>query len=155
MLEFGSDVLPETALNLNGTSRLRNELEAALNDLGPDQPLDPDLTASLDFLRGRDAHSRTEMEAARAGYQRSLAYWQARAARGRGDVGSDGVIELGSGGEALGVRNRDGEGGEEFVNASTRSPHPPITPSPSTRPATWVATVPTAQSNSSVAKTSR
>ncbi|MEO0826769.1 MAG: AAA family ATPase, partial [Cyanobacteria bacterium J06642_9] len=76
VLEFGSDVLPETALNLNGTSRLRNELEAALNDLGPDQPLDPDLTASLDFLRGRDAHSRTEMEAARAGYQRSLAYWQ-------------------------------------------------------------------------------
>ncbi|MEO1350173.1 MAG: AAA family ATPase, partial [Cyanobacteria bacterium J06635_15] len=131
VLEFGSDVLPETALNLNGTSRLRNELEAALNDLGPDQPLDPDLTASLDFLRGRDAHSRTEMEAARAGYQRSLAYWQERAARGRGDVGSDGVIELGSGGEALGVRNRDGEGGEAFVNASTRSPHHPITPSPS------------------------
>lgn len=77
ILEAGSDrFLPNKLLNLEQGSRLRTELDFALKDIAQSQhSLDPELQASLNFVRGRDAHSRLEMEDAQRYYQASLTYW--------------------------------------------------------------------------------
>jgi WD40 repeat protein len=79
MLEYEGDrdLSGTTTIRLKGSALLRSELEFGLQDLTEQgwQP-DPDLAASLDFLRGREAHSRLEMEAARSHYEASLAHWQ-------------------------------------------------------------------------------
>jgi WD40 repeat protein/tetratricopeptide (TPR) repeat protein len=58
-------------------SRYRLELDAALRDLDNcGQTLTPDLEASLQFVRGRDAYASNQIEQALAYYQQSLAFWQ-------------------------------------------------------------------------------
>ena len=75
----GDRNLTTTTLRLKGSDVLRSEVEFAIQDLiASGITPDPDLEASLDFLRGRAAHSRLEMDAARNYYERSLAYWQAQ-----------------------------------------------------------------------------
>lgn len=90
ILERGGDRdLATLTLQLRGYDTLRNELEFAIQDLTTNGLTpDPDLQASLDFLRGRDAHSRMDMAAAQEHYQRSLAYWEAKTVAGfdAGDV---------------------------------------------------------------------
>ncbi|MEM9003269.1 MAG: AAA family ATPase [Cyanobacteria bacterium P01_F01_bin.86] len=83
-LERGGDrTLSSTTIRIKGSEALRSEVEFAIQDLTASGVTpDPDLDASLDFLRGREAHSRLEMEAARDYYERSLAYWQAQVETG-------------------------------------------------------------------------
>ncbi|MGF1459770.1 MAG: hypothetical protein ACFBSG_12175 [Leptolyngbyaceae cyanobacterium] len=82
ILARGGDREPSTtSIRLIGSDALRSELEFAIQDLAA-QHLEPDpsLQAGLDFLQGREAHSRLEMERARAQYESSLAFWQAQIA---------------------------------------------------------------------------
>lgn len=75
----GDRNLTTTTIRLKGSDALRSEVEFAIQDLiASGITPDPDLDASLDFLRGREAHSRLEMETARDCYERSVAYWQAQ-----------------------------------------------------------------------------
>ncbi|HEY9631693.1 MAG TPA: hypothetical protein V6C84_30750 [Coleofasciculaceae cyanobacterium] len=72
----GDRFLPNSALHLDTASRLRTELEFAVQDIhSSGQELDLELQASIDFLRGRDAQSRLEMDRAKIFYERSLAFW--------------------------------------------------------------------------------
>ncbi|MEA5452138.1 ATP-binding protein [Leptolyngbya sp. CCNP1308] len=58
-------------------STLRTELEFALTDIAQTHAtLDSELRASLDFLKGRDAFSRSDLDVARYHFEQSLAYWQ-------------------------------------------------------------------------------
>jgi tetratricopeptide (TPR) repeat protein len=84
LLSTGAEgFLPNAALNLQAGSPLRTELEFAIADiLNSDRTLDPELQASLDFLSGRDAHARAEMETARTYYENSLSYWRGEKAEG-------------------------------------------------------------------------
>jgi tetratricopeptide (TPR) repeat protein len=63
---------------LPSTNSLRpNELQFAFQHLrANDYPIEPELQASLDFLMGREAHSRGEMETALERYESSLEFWQ-------------------------------------------------------------------------------
>ncbi len=64
---------PPGVLQLQGSEELESALEAlAATGWAPH----PDLAASLDFLRGREAHGRLDFDSARQCYQRSLAYWR-------------------------------------------------------------------------------
>ncbi|MBD3882748.1 hypothetical protein IFO70_13330 [Phormidium tenue FACHB-886] len=75
--EGGDRFLPNSVLKLDPGSRLRTELEFALNDIyASGCPLDPELKASIDFLRGRDAQARLDMEQARLFYEESLSFWK-------------------------------------------------------------------------------
>ncbi|MEO1300011.1 MAG: hypothetical protein AAFW75_30430, partial [Cyanobacteria bacterium J06636_16] len=75
----GDRNLTTTTIRLKGSDALRSEVEFAIQDLiASGITPDPDLAASLDFLRGREAHSRIEMDMAHDHYERSLAYWQAQ-----------------------------------------------------------------------------
>jgi WD40 repeat protein len=78
LLSTGAEgFLPNAALNLQSGSPLRTELEFAIADiLNSGRTLDPELQASLDFLGGRDAHARAEMETARTYYENSLTFWR-------------------------------------------------------------------------------
>ncbi|NEQ47654.1 MAG: hypothetical protein F6K00_30570 [Leptolyngbya sp. SIOISBB] len=78
ILERGGDrELTTTSIRLHGSDALRSELEFAVQDLmANDLVPDPSLQASLDFLQGRQAHSRLEMSQARDLYESSLAFWQ-------------------------------------------------------------------------------
>lgn len=78
ILERGGDRdLTTHSIRLKGNHTLRNEVELAIHDLTAiGHTPDPDLTASLDLLRGREAHSRIAMDTARACYERSLVHWQ-------------------------------------------------------------------------------
>ncbi|RZM78602.1 nSTAND1 domain-containing NTPase [Leptolyngbya iicbica] len=81
ILARGGDREPSTtSIRLIGSDALRSELEFAVEDLAA-QGVTPDacLQASLDFLQGREAHSRLEMDTARERYERSLAFWDAHA----------------------------------------------------------------------------
>jgi tetratricopeptide (TPR) repeat protein len=80
ILERGGDrELSTPSIRLIGSDALRSELDFAIQDLAAQAVTPtPRLQASLDFLQGREAHSRLEMETARAGYERSLAFWQAQ-----------------------------------------------------------------------------
>jgi WD40 repeat protein len=74
--EGGDRFLPNSFINLDPGSRLRTELEFALADIyASGLPLDRELKASIEFLQGRDAQARLEMERARLFYERSLAFW--------------------------------------------------------------------------------
>ncbi|MEM9768092.1 MAG: hypothetical protein AAF892_09460, partial [Cyanobacteria bacterium P01_D01_bin.71] len=81
ILQRGGDrELSTLSIRLIGSDALRSELEFAIQDLAAQNVIpDPYLQASLDFLQGREAHSRLEMEAARERYERSLAFWQSQA----------------------------------------------------------------------------
>ncbi|MEO1068702.1 MAG: hypothetical protein AAFW95_06210, partial [Cyanobacteria bacterium J06638_6] len=58
-------------------STLRNELEFALADIAATQAsLDGELKASLDFLKGRDAMGRGDLDVSRYHFEQSLGYWQ-------------------------------------------------------------------------------
>ncbi|MBD0334556.1 MAG: hypothetical protein ICV62_03630, partial [Cyanobacteria bacterium Co-bin13] len=72
------DAIPANPLiDLSGTNRLGNELTYALRDLETQgSTLSADLDASLLFAQGRQAHSRLEMDEAKACYEESLAYWK-------------------------------------------------------------------------------
>ncbi|MBE7385988.1 MAG: hypothetical protein F6J95_031950 [Leptolyngbya sp. SIO1E4] len=84
ILEQGGDRdLTPPSIRLKGSDALRSEVEFAIQDLvASGYTPDPDLTASLDFLRGREAHSRLEMDTARVCYERSLAHWQTQVETG-------------------------------------------------------------------------
>ncbi|WOD39393.1 hypothetical protein [Nodosilinea sp. E11] len=58
-------------------SALRTELEFALVDIAQTHTsLDGELKASLDFLKGRDAFSRSDLDVARYHFDQSLGHWQ-------------------------------------------------------------------------------
>jgi len=93
LLERGGDrELTSTSIRLQASEALRSELEFAIEDLvGHGITPDADLQASLDFLQGREAHSRLEMEAARTGYERSLRFWQAQVETAPATVTANGL----------------------------------------------------------------
>ncbi|HEY9641982.1 MAG TPA: hypothetical protein V6C57_15960 [Coleofasciculaceae cyanobacterium] len=81
----GDRFLPNSALNLDTGSRLRTELDYAVQDIrNSGQTLDPELQAGIDFLRGRDAQARLEMEQAKTFYEQSLAFWAGEAEQDHG-----------------------------------------------------------------------
>jgi len=86
MLSLGDESpLPGQAFVYRQGSLLRTELEFALADIAQhcDGPLEAELQASLDFLKGRDAFSRGQMDVARLYFTRSLEYWQQQARQWR------------------------------------------------------------------------
>ncbi|WP_035984851.1 ATP-binding protein [Leptolyngbya sp. KIOST-1] len=78
MLALGDDSPHHReASNYSQGSALRTELEFALADIAQTQAsLDGELKASLDFLKGRDALSRSDLDVARYHFEQSLTYWQ-------------------------------------------------------------------------------
>jgi tetratricopeptide (TPR) repeat protein len=78
MLSLGDDSpYAHSAPAYRPGSALRNELTFALADIEKNHcTLDPELTASLSFLKGRDAFSKGDLEVARFHFEQSLAYWQ-------------------------------------------------------------------------------
>ncbi len=78
MLSLGdSSPHPAEATDYQPGSTLRTELEFALTDIGQTHAiLDSELKASLDFLKGRDAFSRSDLDVARYHFEQSLNYWQ-------------------------------------------------------------------------------
>jgi tetratricopeptide (TPR) repeat protein len=65
------------AFDYHQGSALRTELEFALVDIAQSHDsLDGDLRASLDFLKGRDAFSRGDLDVARYHFNQSLSHWQ-------------------------------------------------------------------------------
>lgn len=79
MLSLGDDSLEAEAMaRYERGSSLRAELTVALAELAQaQQSLNPELQASLDFLRGRDALSQGDLDLARYYFEHSLAYWNA------------------------------------------------------------------------------
>jgi hypothetical protein len=76
MLSLGDDS-PHTETTYHPGSTLRTELTFALADIAADRDrLDPELEASLDFLKGRDAFSQGDLDVARFHFETSLAHWQ-------------------------------------------------------------------------------
>ncbi|MDB9524936.1 hypothetical protein PN498_02965 [Oscillatoria sp. CS-180] len=80
VLERGGDrELTSTSIRLYASDAVRSELEFAVEDLRANDIVpDPSLQASLDFLRGREAHSRLEMDTARTHYEDSLNFWRSQ-----------------------------------------------------------------------------
>ncbi len=80
ILDLGDErFLSNTVLAVEHNTLRRTELEFALNDIrNSGHNLTGDLQASLDFLLGRDAHARSELETARDAYERSLQFWQSQ-----------------------------------------------------------------------------
>lgn len=78
MLSLGDDSPHHTeAADYSQGSSLRIELEFALIDIAQHHAtLDGELKASLDFLKGRDALGRSDLDVARYHFEQSLAYWQ-------------------------------------------------------------------------------
>ncbi|MFQ4138961.1 ATP-binding protein [Nodosilinea sp. PGN35] len=78
MLSLGdSSPHPTEAADYQPGSALRTELEFALADIAQTHTtLDGELKASLDFLKGRDAFSRSDLDVARYHFEQSLTYWQ-------------------------------------------------------------------------------
>ncbi|MGD1859168.1 MAG: AAA family ATPase [Leptolyngbyaceae cyanobacterium] len=75
----GDRELSTLSIRLIGSDALRSELEFAIQDLAAQNVVpEPQLQASLDFLQGREAHSRLEMATARDRYEDSLAFWQSQ-----------------------------------------------------------------------------
>lgn len=86
MLALGDDSLEAEAMARYARgSSLRAELNVALAELAQaQQSLNPELQASLDFLRGRDALSHGDLDLSRYYFERSLAYWADQAHSGTG-----------------------------------------------------------------------
>ncbi|PSN76585.1 hypothetical protein C8B47_26550, partial [filamentous cyanobacterium CCP4] len=78
MLSLGDDSPHHTeASDYSQGSSLRTELEFALIDIAQTHAtLDGEIKASLDFLKGRDALSRSDLDVARYHFEQSLAHWQ-------------------------------------------------------------------------------
>ncbi|TVP68413.1 MAG: hypothetical protein EA342_05810 [Leptolyngbya sp. LCM1.Bin17] len=111
MLSLGDDS-PYAASTYQPGSALRTELEFALADIASHHDsLDAELEASLNFLKGRDALSRGDLEVARFHFETSLRYWQ---------TGGDG-------GEACPERSRRGE---EMGRVSSSTPSLSHAPAP-------------------------
>ncbi|HIK43877.1 MAG TPA: ATP-binding protein [Leptolyngbyaceae cyanobacterium M65_K2018_010] len=89
MLSLGDDSpYPDQTPTYQPGSPLRTELEFALADLAQaHQALDYELQASLNFLQGRDALSRSDLDLARFYFDQSLTYWQEQAERDRSQGG--------------------------------------------------------------------
>ncbi|MEL7505170.1 MAG: AAA family ATPase [Cyanobacteria bacterium J06554_6] len=83
ILDGNDDPLGSTVLHLPPVrpelrALVEHELPFALADLERYQAtLDPDLWASLQFLKGRESHVPGEMDQARESYEQSLAHWLA------------------------------------------------------------------------------
>ncbi|MGP1371429.1 MAG: hypothetical protein ACTS3T_01270, partial [Almyronema sp.] len=120
-LQTDSDrTLPNPAIALQSDSQLSSELEFALSDLATTgRPLDAELQACLDFVRGREAHAQLEMDTARERYERSLRFWQRR--EGEGGRGE---------GREEGAKLPARLAGELWAADQDLNPHPPIPPSP-------------------------
>ncbi|MGG6238338.1 ATP-binding protein [Nodosilinea sp. AN01ver1] len=78
MLTLGDDSPHHTgAFEYQPGSALRTELEFAVADIAQTQAsLGDELKASLDFLKGRDALGRSDLDVARYHFEQSLTYWQ-------------------------------------------------------------------------------
>lgn len=78
MLTLGDDSPHHSgAFEYQPGSALRTELEFAVADIAQSHAsLDDALKASLDFLRGRDALGRSDLDVARYHFEQSLTYWQ-------------------------------------------------------------------------------
>ncbi len=78
MLTLGDESsYPDSTPRYQRGSALRAELDFALKDIAQNHAsLDPELQASLDFLKGRDAFARGELVLARFYFEQSLAYWE-------------------------------------------------------------------------------
>jgi len=78
MLSLGDESsYAESAPAYRRGSALRAELDFALADIdSTPSALDPELQASLDFLKGRDAFGRGAMDLARYHFEQSLEFWQ-------------------------------------------------------------------------------
>ncbi|MGB7313766.1 MAG: hypothetical protein WA939_12590, partial [Nodosilinea sp.] len=78
MLTLGNDSPHHTkAFDYQPGSALRTELEFALVDIAQAHTtLNGELKASLDFLKGRDALGRSDLDVARYHFEQSLTYWQ-------------------------------------------------------------------------------
>lgn len=74
------EFLSNAALDLGPNSQHRREIESARNDLlrlyGVD--LEPELSANLEFVLGRDKYVNDQIDDALIHYQRSLDFWQSR-----------------------------------------------------------------------------
>lgn len=71
------EFLPNDALNLAPGCRQRQELESVLRDLRTrGVPLEPEQWATWQFILGRDALTRDQLDVALQQYQKSLAVWQ-------------------------------------------------------------------------------
>lgn len=76
------DFLPNEVMGLAPNCRLRQELESALRDLQSRQvSLAPDLIATWQFILGRDALSKDQINLALELYQQSLQFWQREASK--------------------------------------------------------------------------
>ena len=78
MLSLGDDSPYHTeGFDYQPGSALRAELEFALADIAQTHAaIDGELKASLDFLKGRDALGRSDLDVARYHFEQSLTYWQ-------------------------------------------------------------------------------
>ncbi|WP_407892402.1 AAA family ATPase, partial [Scytonema sp. NUACC26] len=74
ILETGGDrFLDNTALNIGMDAA---EIESALEELHSQGYSEPELEASQQFISGRDAYSKSQMERSRQLYEQSLAFWE-------------------------------------------------------------------------------
>ena len=78
ILETGSnESLENLAVDLASLSLQRDELESALNDFQRNGwVLEPDLTASLQFVLGRDDYAKGRLDEALEQYEQSLTFWK-------------------------------------------------------------------------------
>ncbi|MFQ4164768.1 nSTAND1 domain-containing NTPase, partial [Scytonema millei] len=80
ILETGGDrFLDNTALNIGMDAA---EIESALEELHSQGYSEPELEASQQFISGRDAYSKSQMERSRQLYEQSLTFWEQRGEMG-------------------------------------------------------------------------
>lgn len=80
ILDAGADRIQANAVLELLSDNHRRESTWALQDIQRSgNPLDPELQACLDFVRGWDAYTRDALETAREHYESSLAFWQSGA----------------------------------------------------------------------------
>ncbi|MUG95385.1 hypothetical protein F7734_24675 [Scytonema sp. UIC 10036] len=73
-METGGDrFLDNAALNIGMDAA---EIESALEELHNRGCYEPELEASQQFISGRDAHSKNQMERSRQLYEQSLVFWE-------------------------------------------------------------------------------
>ncbi|NMF83088.1 ATP-binding protein [Nodosilinea sp. P-1105] len=127
MLSLGDDS-PYAASAYQPGSALRTELEFALADIANQHDaLDAELEASLNFLKGRDALRRGDLEVARFQFETSLGYWQGGGSGGGGEMLALSGVE--------GGRWGDGEGGGDGDEiSSVNSPTPSLLQVPAPTP---------------------
>ncbi|OUL35782.1 hypothetical protein BV372_09765, partial [Nostoc sp. T09] len=76
ILEAGADqFLDNAALNLTLGAGKRFEIESALQELQKRRCKQPEIAASQQFILGRDAYAKNQMEESRQLYKQSLVFW--------------------------------------------------------------------------------